>query len=261
MRRVLVANRGEIALRAIRVCRRTRPGKRCRLQFGRRQFLPSLGCRSRHLHRSAATEIELSERRRADRDCRRAEMRRHLSGLWLSRREPRLRRAQQASRSDLHRSRQRLHRPHGRQSRGAPSRGCRRHSRRPRLRTRLHGGGAGQGGQHRDRISPAAEGKRRRRRPRHADRRSRRRFRRPVRAGLRRGAGGVRQCRSLSRAILPAGPPHRNPGVRRPATAITSISANAIAACSAATRSWSRKRPLLRSTTPPAIKWRKRRLP
>jgi len=45
------------------------------------------------------------------------------------------------------------------------------------------------------------------------------------------------------------------------ATAITSTSASAIAACSAATRSWSRKRPLLRLTTPPAVKWRKRRSP
>ena len=236
-------NCGAIALRAVRVCRRLGL-EYCGLQFGRRQFLPSLGRRSRHLHRSAAAEIKLfSKCRRADRHCARAEM---LDVIYpgygfLSENDP-FTESPQTSRPDLHRPPQRRHRSDRRQSRGASSRGCRRpNSHRPRLRRPINAAAAAR------RVAPRlvfrcwsrqAEG----RRSRHA--------------GAQRGEDFVAQFeQAAAEAVAAFGDadiylerffPHAATSRSRcspTCTAMRFTFGNAIASRSGATRSWSRKRP------------------
>ena len=121
----LVANRSEIALPAVRVARGLGARKYSSLQFGRRQFLPSLGRRSRHLHRSAAAEIKLSERGALIEIARALKCDAIYPGYGFLAENFTPSPSAAESRPDLHRSRQRLHRSHGRQSRGASKRGCR----------------------------------------------------------------------------------------------------------------------------------------
>ena len=72
-----------------------------------------------------------------------------------------------------------------------------------------------------------------------------------ARSGRRRGQGGVRRRRPLSREVHRARPPHRGAGARR-RRATSSIATSANVRCSAAGRKSGRKR--LRPSSPPAVR-------
>ena len=169
------------------------------------------------MHRSASRVAKLPAggcpaRRRA-----RHRVRRGPSGLRVHGRERGLRAALRRARPRVRRPVSRGHRADGGQDRGTGRRGC---QRRPggarigckhrRRRCRKTSGG-------RHRLPAAAQGERGRRRPGHAGGEQAVRTGVATRRGGRRGRGRVLGLAPLHGTLLPAGPPRRDPGLRRPA--------------------------------------------
>ena len=162
--------------------------------------------------------------------------RRRASRLRLPRRECGVRASVPRCRAGVHRPVAGSHQGDGQQGR---RQGDHAGSRRA-LRSRLSGRGperqrhAGRGRQ--DRLSRDDQGRRRRWRARHAAGHGRRGVSRCLAQRALRGAKRVRRCQRDPGARDCRSAPHRNPGVRRPPSAMPSISASATARCSGGIR-------------------------
>ena len=213
IRKVLVANRGEIALRVIRACH----------EMGIASVAVYSLADKDALHVRAADEsvcIGPAPSRSKPRDpalISAAEVTSadavHPGYGFLA--ERRVRRRVRQMWPDLHRPARRDHRDDGRQSaraRGDAGRGPAdsRGQRRARDRDRFAGGGRAH------RFPGAAQGVRRRRRARHEDRREQGTAGHGVFRGPRRGARGFWQPRCLPRALRRARAPRRGANTRRP---------------------------------------------
>ena len=168
------------------------------------------------MHRPSARGAELPAGRCPARRRARHRVRRGPSGIRVHGGERGLRAALRRAGTHVRRPVPGSHRADGGQDRGA----CRRdRERRPR--------GPGVGCEHRrnqrretrsrpHRLPAAAHGERGRRRPRHAGGKRSHRDRVTACRGRSRGGGGILRLAHLHGALLPAGPPRRGAGLRRP---------------------------------------------
>ncbi len=254
-KRILIANRGEIALRVIRACR-------------------ELGIESVVVYSKAdanAPWLDLADDAICIGPAPSAKSYLNIPNIISGGRDRRRRRdpprlrvplGERALRRDLPLEQHRVHRPergrdppHGQQERGEGRgqegrRPARRGQRRP---GRVRGGRARDGAE--DRLPGAHQGGERRRRARHARRPQRHLAGEQPAVGAGRGRGRVRRPVRVPREVPRGAAPRRDPDPRRQVAARSSTSASATARSSAGTRRSSRRRRAPRSRRTCARRW------
>ena len=235
-RRLLIANRGEIALRIVRTCRAL--GLETVAVYSEAdEAAPHVlaADRAERIGPAAAAESYLAGGRIID-AARRAGAEAVHPGYGFLSESPAFAEACEQARPALRRSGARRHRPHRIEGRRPPAGRRRRHSRGAGQRARRSDPGGPARRRGRGRLSGAAEAVRRRGRKGHARRPRGRRNGRRHRADAPRSARGLRRRHPLRRAPPAAAAPRRGAGGGRPARRASYIFSNASAPSSAATR-------------------------